>query len=126
MHVKRGVASCLFHRARTVATGDNIRREEEHLSMVLSTNGYPEYVIHTTAGARRKRKQQEEPPKYTICLPYVAGLGEELRRVCRKYDIRTVFTTMDTLRWQLTRVKDTDPTLKKSEKFCITPDMYQY
>ena len=36
MHIKRGVASCLFHCARTVATGDNIRREEEHLSMTTS------------------------------------------------------------------------------------------
>ena len=82
--------------------------------MVLSTNGYPKHVIRTAAGPRRKRKQQEEPPKYTICLPYVAGLGEELRRVCRMHDIQTVFTTMDTLRRQLTRVKDTDLTLKTS------------
>ena len=36
------------------------------------------------------------------------------RRVCRKFDIRTVFTTMSTLRQQLTKVKNTDPTLEKS------------
>ena len=47
---------------------------------------------------RKKRTTQEEQPKYTICLPYVAGVGENLRRVCRKFDIRTVFTTMSTLR----------------------------
>ena len=73
-----------FSSCQNCNTGDNIRREEEHLSMVLSTNGYPEHVIHIAAGPRRKRKQLEEPPKYTISLPYVAGLGEELRRVCRK------------------------------------------
>ena len=27
-HVKRGTASCLFHRARTVAVGENIQKEE--------------------------------------------------------------------------------------------------
>ena len=69
LHVKRGIASCLFHRARTVATGDNIRREEEHLILVLSTNGYPEHVIQTAARLKKKKQQQEEPPKYTICLP---------------------------------------------------------
>ena len=37
-----------------------------------------------------------------------------MRRVCRKFDIRTVFTTMSTLWQQLTKVKDTDPALKKS------------
>lgn len=82
--------------------------------MVLSTNGYPEHVIRAAANPRKKKQQQEEPPKHTICLPYEAGLGEDLRRVCRKYDIRTVFTTMNTIRQLLTRVKDTDATLKKS------------
>ena len=28
-YVKLGVASCLFHRARTITTGENIEREEE-------------------------------------------------------------------------------------------------
>ena len=52
--------------------------------------------------------------KYTICLPYVSGLSEEFRRVCSKFDIRTVFTTISTLRQQLTRVKDVDPPLSKA------------
>ena len=82
--------------------------------MVLRTNGYPGHVIHAAAKPRKKKTTQEEQPKYTICLPYVAGVGEALRRVCRKFDIRTVFTTMSMLRQQLTKVKDTDPTLKKS------------
>ena len=91
-HVKRGVASCLFHRARSVAVGENIRREEDHLTVVLKENGYPDHVIKAAAAPRRK-KQPEEKPKYTICLPYVSGVGEDLRRVCRKYDIRTAFST---------------------------------
>ena len=112
-HVKRGTASYLFHRARTVTVGENIQKEE-HLGMVLRTNGYPVHVIQAAARPRKKRTTLEEQPKYTICLPYVAGVGEDLRRVCRKFDIRTVFTTMSMLRQQLTKVKDTDPTLKKS------------
>ena len=109
-HMKRGVASCLFHRARTVAVGENIKKEERHLAGVLEENGYPDHIIRLAAAPRRE-KQPEEEPKHTICLPYVAGVSEDLRRICRRFDIRTVFTTIATLRQQLTRVKDVDPFL---------------
>ena len=112
------MASCLFHRARTIAVGENIQKEEHHLKIVLRTNGYPEHIIQT-ATRPRKGTTQEEQTKYTIYLLYVAGVGEDLRRVCRKFDIQMVFTTMSTLRQQLTIVKDTDPTLKKSV-WCTT------
>ena len=54
--------------------------------------------------------------QHTICLPYmyVSGLSEDVRRVCRKFDIRTVFSIISTLRQQLTRVKDVDPPLRKA------------
>ena len=88
--------------------------------MVLRTNGYPEHVIEHATKPRRKKTTREEQTKYTICLPYIAGIGEDLRRVCRKFDIRTVFTTTYTLGQQLTKVKDTDPTLKRlSVVYCI-------
>ena len=99
---------------RTIAAGDNIGREEEHLWKVLRDNGYPDHIITTAANWKGRRQLAEEEPKYTICLPYVAGLSEDLRRVCRKYGIRTVFTTISTLRQQLTRVKDVDPLLKRA------------
>ena len=51
---------------------------------------------------------------FTVYLPYVAGLGEDLKRVCRKFGIRTVFKNMNTLRQQLTKVKDIDPSWKRS------------
>ena len=69
---------------------------------------------HNSGKVERKKATDKEEPKYTICLPYVAGLSENLRRVCRKYGIRTVFTTISTLRQQLTRVKDMDPLLKRA------------
>ena len=112
-YVKRGMASCLFHRARTVAVGDNIQKEEHHLNMVLRTNGYPTHVIQA-ASRLKKKTTPEKQTKCTIYLPYIAGVGEDIRRVCRKFDIKTVFTTMSTLRQQLTKIKDTDPILKKS------------
>lgn len=81
-HVKRGKTSCLFCRSRTMAVGENIQKEKHHLRMVLRTNGFPEHAIKAAARPR-KGTTQEEQPKYTICLLYVAGVGEDLRRVCR-------------------------------------------
>lgn len=98
--MKRGVASCLLHRAKTVAIGENVRREEKHLNKVLKANGYPDHIIRSAARPGGER-EPEEAPKYTICIPYVAGVSEDLRRVCRRY-------TISTLRKQLTRVKDPD------------------
>ena len=40
---------------------------------------------------------------------YVASVSEDLRRVCRRFDIGAVFTTISTLQKQLTHVKDVDP-----------------
>ena len=68
--LKIGVASCLFHRARTMTTRDNIEKEVEHLSVVLRTNGYPNLVTNTAI----KKRQQKEPPRYTVCLLYVEGV----------------------------------------------------
>ena len=47
-------------------------------------------------------------------IPYVAGLSEDLRRICRKYNIRTIFKTPSTFRHQLMNVKDIDPLEKRS------------
>ena len=79
---------------------------------VLKTNGYPDHVIRAAAKPKSGERCEEDTPKYTICLPYVSGLIEDLRRVCRKYDIRMVFTTISTPQ-QLIQVKDTDPLLSR-------------
>ena len=74
-----------------MARGENVKREENHLDIVLQANGYPDHIIRSAARPRKGR-EPEETPKFTICIPYVAGVGEDLRRVCRRYDIRTVFS----------------------------------
>ena len=35
-------------------------------------------------------------------------MSEDLRRILRRFDMRTAFTTISTLRQQLTRIKDVD------------------
>ena len=49
-----------------------------------------------------------------MVIPYVAGMSEDIRRVCRKFNIRVVFKSRQTLRSMLTKVKDTLPLGKQS------------
>ena len=51
----------------------------------------------------------QEPPLATIAAPYVSGLSEDIRRVCRQFNIRVAFRSGRSLRSVLTRVKDPLP-----------------
>ena len=106
--------------ARTVAIGENVGKEVKHAAEVLKVNGYPVHIIRLVQ-RNGKREQEEERPKYRISLPYVSGLSENLRRILRRFDIRTAFTTISTLRQQLTRVKDVDRPLSKASLVCRVP-----
>ena len=49
-----------------------------------------------------------------ITIPCIAGVSEEIRRVCWNYDVRVAFKTGRTLRSKLTRVKDPLPLEKQA------------
>ena len=101
------IVSCLFHRARNIA-------QEDHLRGGLEGNGYPEAFVIAMASRPHTVREPAEEPRATAFIPYVAGLSEDVRRVCRRYNIRTVFQSTSTLRGQLTKVKIQDPLEKKS------------
>ena len=120
-HVKRGVVRCLHDRARRViSTQDNLQKEVDHLARVLKQNGYPANFIRNasapptqeTADVSSPGEEQEKGP--LVVIPYVAGMSEDIRRVCRKFNIRVVFKSGRTLRSMLTKVKDTLPLGKQS------------
>ena len=120
-NVKRGVVRCLHDRARRViSTQDNLQKEVDHLARVLKQNGYPANFIRNastpptqeTADVSSPEEEQEKGP--LVMIPYVAGMSEDIRRVCRKFNIRVVFKSGRTLRLILTKVKDTLPPGKQS------------
>ena len=49
-----------------------------------------------------------------MVIPYVAGMSEDIRHVCRKFNIRVVFKSGRNLRSMLTKVKDMLPLGKQS------------
>ena len=81
--VKLGIASCLFYRARTIAQGNNIVTEEEHLRRVLAGNGYPETLIKRASKPHTRVETTDEPLAMAY-IPYVAGLSEDVRRICQR------------------------------------------
>ena len=121
-HVKRGVVRCLHDRARgVVSTQDNLQKEVDHLARVLKQNSYPANFIRNAsappiqeiADVSSPEEEQEKGP--LVVIPYVAGMSEDIRRVCRKFNIRVVFKSAgQTLRSMLTKVKDTLPPGKQS------------
>ena len=50
-----------------------------------------------------------------MILPYVAGISEDVRRVCRRFGLTVIFKSRRSLRSVLTKVKDTLPAEKQSK-----------
>ena len=104
-HVKRGTIRCL-----------DLKEEENHLMKAFMWNGYPCSFISAASAAKPRRKhdgEREERP-LSVQLPYIAGVSEWIRRVCKDFNIRVVFRSGPTLRSLLTRVKDPFPMEKQA------------
>ena len=114
VHVKRGVVKCLFNRAEKVTTEvEDLEGEREHLKEVFGWNGYPKSFISNSTN-RDSTQDQSSADEVRVVIPYVRGLSEDIRRVCRQFGIRTVFKSAPTFREKLTRVKDKLPMGKLS------------
>ena len=86
----------------------------------LKRNGYPSTFICAASKALQEKKPDQdvevEETNRTplVVLPYVAGVSEDIRRVCSRFGIRAAFRSGPTLRLMLTNVKDTLPLGKRS------------
>ena len=60
-----------------------------------------------TADASNPDEGQEEEKGPLVVISYVVGMSEDIRRVCRKFNIRVAFKSGWTLRSMLTKMKDT-------------------
>ena len=92
-------------------------------------NEYPIGFLKRCRTLKRKENDDEEhEPLTTAKIPYVEGLGEEIRRILKDYNIRTVFKTIDTLGRILTKVKDPTPPEERAGVIykirCICGDFY--
>ena len=84
-------------------------------------NGYPHSFIRSASAAKPPRehdgeKEEDRPP--TVHLPYIGGVSEQIRKVCKDFNVRAVFGSRPTLRSLLTKVKD--PLLWRSKQTMST------
>ena len=76
------------------------KKEMDHLTETFQRNGYPPRVI--THKPKEHPERPKDKPTATVSLPYHRDLSEKIRRICGKYNIRTIFRSNTTLRRTLT------------------------
>ena len=110
-HVKRGLVNCLFNRASSILKDSTqLTKEHTHLSKVLRSNGYPKAFIDSSISTHTCDRQIEDrQPIGTVSIPYISGVSEDIRRICRRFNIRVAFRSGTSLRLMLSKVKDPLP-----------------
>ena len=134
------VISTLNHRARTVCTKPELMEEEiQHLRKALTKSKYPTCALdkikrkftnrsQENSNAETREEDSNSPSgnssgrdptkdKYNkghIVTPYNQGLGKNIKKVCRKYGIKTHFKGNRTIEQILVRPKDKDPLDRKN------------
>ena len=86
---KRSVVHTLLCRAETVMSEPQDVKEVKHVKKVLTVNGYKKWSFQIPKRKVREEDQQTEGPtdKYPVCIPYIAGLSEQLQREFRSHGI---------------------------------------
>ena len=122
---KYSVVGTLHHRAKTVCSSpDKLKREEEHLSRVLTKCKYPTWAINRVKMKMKKPAQkkkntsnnnnQANHQKPYMVVPYYKGFSESVKRTCNKHGVQVYFRGGVTIKNLPMAPKDQDPMLKKS------------
>ena len=77
-------------------------REVRHVMDVLTENGYPRACLERwmKVGKTSRSVTNEEKLNTSVCLPYVEGLSEHIRRILRKAGIGAAFKPMS-WKWKI-------------------------
>jgi len=80
------------------------------LKRTLLLNGYPKWMIKD-----KKKKHYNRPPEFRskVVLPYSADVGETLKRILERHQIRTIFKPIIKLSTVLASGKDAVPDGKR-------------
>ena len=119
---KYSVINTLRHRAKTVCSNHHLlEEEEEHLNWALSNCRYPAWALNRARINISKKKKKNirlqtntTSKKPYIVVPYMKGLSETCKKICRRHGIDMHFKGANTIRQLLVHPKDKDDILKKS------------
>lgn len=103
---KTGIASTLLHRAKSHCHKKQDQNQEEvFIEKTLVNNGYPNNFVKKLINKKTRVIEEKEKPEATVCIPYVRGLSEKIQRIGRNVNLRTVFSSKNTLKSNLVRTK---------------------
>ena len=119
MAAKYSVINTLTHRAHTISsTPELVKQELQHLEKVLGACKYPKWAIHKIFQKHQNKEKWKNPrsthhTKCHIVVPYVEGMGESLKKICRKHGVDMHFKGGRTLRNILVQPKDEEKIINK-------------
>ena len=124
---KFSVINTLEHRAKTVCSNHHLLKEEEdHLNKALRRCKYPAWALNRVNIKQKDNNRTNQGPgnnknntcsnnnKPYIIVPYVKGMSESCKNICRKHVIKMYFKGGNTIRNFLVHPKDKDTILQKS------------
>ena len=116
LYARYSVFNTLKHRTRTVCSNKQLLKEEEdHLNKSLSHCKYSAWALHRANIRSKKHNTYKKNNPYDnnknkpyIVVPYMKGLSESCKNICRKYDIEMYFKGGNTIKEILVHPKDKD------------------
>ena len=126
---KYSVVNTFHHRAKAVCSNSQLlEKEEDSLQGVLLENKYPMWALNRVKMKIKAPIQQDQNKTGTntttnatagnqgpyIVVPYVKGLNESIKNVCRKHRVQVHCKGGNTIKSLLMTPKDKDPITKKS------------
>ncbi|XP_032686437.1 uncharacterized protein LOC116851269 [Odontomachus brunneus] len=124
---KNYVISSLVYRAFTISESSSLDGELEHISTVLTKNGYNNKNISQTIQNLKNRMlssknadtlDEEREKKKTAVLPYLQGITEPISRILDKHDIKIIFKPHR-------KISQLLPNLKDHKSFLETSGVYK-
>ena len=119
------VISLLLHRAKDICSNkDKIEEEQTHIQKVLSSCKYPAWAINrmklkTSTPGKPKNSNNKDTESNTInrsyiTVPYMKGLSESIKNICKRCGIQVHFKSGRTIKEQLVAPKGKEHITKKS------------
>ena len=101
-----------------------LEEEQAQIHRVLSTCKYPGLAINrmklkTSSPVKPKNNNKDAMSKTNhrsyITVPYMKGLSESIKSICKRYGIQVYFKSRKTIKDQLMEPKDKEHITKKSQ-----------
>ena len=121
LSVKFSVINTIRHRAKTVCSNSQLRKDEDHLNKVLRRCKYPMWALNRANIILNKKKNKKGTSKNSnnsskkpyIVVPYIQGMSDSCKNICRKHEVEMYFKGGSTIKDLLVHPMDKDNILQK-------------